>query len=576
MAAQTRRANRPPRHPAYLHVGLGAVLMLVFASLLVTAPQNPPPAIAEIAPQAVAQIKEPPPEQESEFGSGESTGPGSSGAGDGDGGTGLENEPSKPDGSVDDDDDLPVQPRTKKCVGPAPYRQIEDPQSPPCVAGWEGDNGGATSLGVTDKEIRVGVPLGVQYGYSYIKQFEDFFNERFVFYGRQLKLVDVNLPAGFRTDQQVPEARGCRPDDQQSSARNAVEKQIFASTFYPLCGGFTYGAELAQSKVVYVAADPMYSESFMSDARNRPFVWQYPMATDRMFSALGDWACARFAHADAVFADGPQRGKPRKFGAYLQRQLTNPDISMKALRDRMAACNAPLEWEFIDNEIDEQDAVFGAIEMSQKEITSVFCLCDFAQFGTVGRGATSQGFYPEWLLGTYLGADQNYYLSTFGSPDQLRNTLGISFTPRQNRVESEPSMWAWKEQCPACGDNADQRNGAFEVYLKYNYRSLLLIASGIQMAGPNLTPETFERGLQRAAFPNPDHPIKAGRVGFLGASHSMTIDFTEWWYDPAAQSPYLGDPPGAMCYVDGGARLTSGRSLAKNGPFKQGRCDSGA
>lgn len=137
-------------------------------------------------------------------------------------------------------------------------------------------------------------------------------------------------------------------------------------------------------------------------------------------------------------------------------------------------------------------------------------------------------------------------------------------------------MWAWKEQCPACGDNPEQRNGGYEIYLKYNYRSLLLIASGIQLAGPNLTPETFERGLQRAAFPNPDHPIQAGRVGFLGGSHSMTVDYAEWWFDPTAQSPYLGDPPGAMCYLDGGRRVTDVRRLSKNGPFQQGPCDSGA
>src|SRR5688500_1174590 len=37
---------------------------------------------------------------------------------------------------------------TKRCVG-SPPRQTEDPLSPPCVAHFEGDNGGATYQGVT-------------------------------------------------------------------------------------------------------------------------------------------------------------------------------------------------------------------------------------------------------------------------------------------------------------------------------------------------------------------------------------------------------------------------------------------
>ena len=45
-------------------------------------------------------------------------------------------------------------PVTKRCVG-KPLRQTEDPNSPPCVPFFEGDNGGATWQGVTAEEITV-------------------------------------------------------------------------------------------------------------------------------------------------------------------------------------------------------------------------------------------------------------------------------------------------------------------------------------------------------------------------------------------------------------------------------------
>ena len=45
-------------------------------------------------------------------------------------------------------------PSNKECVG-TPPRQTEDPMSPPCVAFYQGDNGGATYEGVDRGEIRI-------------------------------------------------------------------------------------------------------------------------------------------------------------------------------------------------------------------------------------------------------------------------------------------------------------------------------------------------------------------------------------------------------------------------------------
>src|SRR5918992_186795 len=47
-----------------------------------------------------------------------------------------------------------LKPIVKKCVGKPP-RQTEDPNAPPCVPFFEGDNGGSTWQGVKDDEITV-------------------------------------------------------------------------------------------------------------------------------------------------------------------------------------------------------------------------------------------------------------------------------------------------------------------------------------------------------------------------------------------------------------------------------------
>lgn len=107
------------------------------------------------------------------------------------------------------------------------------------------------------------------------------------------------------------------------------------------------------------------------------------------------------------------------------------------------------------------------------------------------------------------------------------------------------------------------------------YHPLLLLASGIQMAGPALTPESFERGLQRARFPNPDHPIRSGSVGFNGGKYAMTRDGAEFWWSNSSASPYSPPDRGTFCYVDGGRRRIDPWPAGTD-PFFQGPCDSGA
>jgi hypothetical protein len=116
-----------------------------------------------------------------------------------------------------------------------------------------------------------------------------------------------------------------------------------------------------------------------------------------------------------------------------------------------------------------------------------------------------------------------------------------------------------------------------EVGRDYEYRNLLLIASGIQMAGPGLTPETFQAGLQRALFPNPDTGIMAGHVGFNGGSHAMTIDAAEYWWSNADRGPLPDESSGgAWCYVDHGRRHSLSNPWPIGGdPFFNQPCDAG-
>ncbi|MGH9112898.1 MAG: hypothetical protein ACRDZN_11475, partial [Acidimicrobiales bacterium] len=78
---------------------------------------------------------------------------------------------------------------------------------------------------------------------------------------------------------------------------------------------------------------------------------------------------------------------------------------------------------------------------------------------------------------------------------------------------------------------------------------VLTVALGVQMAGPDLTPETFEAGL--FAYPGGDGPAGAWKFG--PEHYTPVTDIREIWWDPDATSPFNGKQG---TYVDNGQRYS--------------------
>src|SRR5688572_7868513 len=133
LVAQTR-----PRSPGVAYTVVTVALAVLVGTLALTSRQAPPPTIAEFAPQAVEQITD-------------SSGDAAASRGSASGETSALDEQA---GVIDAGRQTVDVARVRRCVGDPP-RQIEDPQSPPCVPYWSGDNGGSTWRGVTRDEIRV-------------------------------------------------------------------------------------------------------------------------------------------------------------------------------------------------------------------------------------------------------------------------------------------------------------------------------------------------------------------------------------------------------------------------------------
>jgi hypothetical protein len=562
MTAGSRRSGA--RRSGVVYTALSLAIVVIVAALAITASQTPPPAIAELSPDHVEPIKDAPPEQASELGSAEG------GAGIG----GLTTTSMPPTTQLGAPVTLPIAvPRLRRCVGQPP-RQTEDPQSPPCVASWAGgDNGGATSKGVTTEEIRVAVPLRGPELNRHARALEAHFNKRYEMYGRKLRLVPYK-GAGDLVSCAVQQSDAIKVDEQLDA---------FASVGYLIQRGSEscYYDELARRGVIStqmsVGGPPSAGEAHL--ARFAPFQWNYLPTTDKVLQSIGEVLCKNLSGSAPVHASGAQRAATvRTFGLIKELPLHGAaPLDTTPLDTITRACGISFVSTELDGNAESGErsnlARQAILKMKEGGVTSVVCVCEATFLGFfLMPNATQEAYYPEWVVQDYQAQDQEVQVNQWAQTDQKTQVFGVRTWNKQLARQDMPYWQAIRDVDPTFPPEPF-------VYGPV-YWELLLLASGIQAAGPHLTPQSFQSGLLRTTFPNPDcggPPYYQACVGFSPTSHSMIQDVTLVWFNPNAPpretDPSIGGPTvGAYCYVDGGRRYKPGQVPAGPRAFFEGPC----
>ena len=553
-----RRTGRAARVPGSVFAVLALAVLVLVATALNPA-QPPPPAVAEYAPAAVKAITEAPPEQSAEDGTAE----GSVGNGDGDGAGASPPpgpsappsiNPSIPGKQIDSE-------RVSRCVGNPP-RQTEDPQSPPCIPYFEGDNGGATSMGVTGNEIRIAMP---NYTGQDIKILERSFNTRFQFYGRQLKLVhDVGCFGG-------------NPASAKSAAQGVAALKVFGGVGFCDLGGieYYYFDELARNKIVSVS-NRVTAQTEADLAKFHPYEWTYLPTFDKGSRHLMDLACS-LRGKTAAHAGAPWSTMPRKFGVISNKFNDAPSPDLSAVNAALASCGIEPVRAQITYEREAgatqgatpqtaQEVTSAIIRMKEQNVTTLLVVTHSLTTRQIYSALDSQSYQPEIGLGTEFYNDEDFFISAVPA-SQAAHTFGISTWNKFVRVQDEPWYAAIKEIDPGHTFREGNNVPPFSYFgARFDYHPLLVMAAGIQMAGPNLTPETFAKGLQTARWPNPPTEKWPGKVTVSPGTHSYMEDAAAIWWGPENRSEY-STGGGAFCYVDNGVRRRLGKWPAADGLF---------
>jgi hypothetical protein len=187
-------------------------------------------------------------------------------------------------------------------------------------------------------------------------------------------------------------------------------------------------------------------------------------------------------------------------------------------------------------------------KLQSEGVTTIICGCD-PIFPVFFSGvAARNGYFPEFInLGVAL--DDADIVGQLWNQDFTKHSFGISALGDDANQPSTQSIGY------AAYKTVRQDEPAFSVDLIYY--QMYMLATGIQMAGPNLTPDSFEAGM--FAYPKKQGP--AGLWGYGENDYTPQDDVREIYWDPNKPSPY-NSKPGTWVDPAPGTRYPKGNIAA--------------
>ncbi len=432
--------------------------------------------------------------------------------------------------------------------------------SPACVQ-FSGNNGGATSRGVTNDTITIAIresnasdrreeeeddedselekkaeEAGISASPADRKRELDtlvaYFNKNYQLYGRQVKLVRYT----GRGDGQAEIAGGGQEAANADAVKVAQEIKAFADL-----SALTqpYMDALVRQKVVAIGGLHMPQSYYRSRA---PYAWgQLVDCTTLMNSAVDLIAKRLPANENALRAGSESlRQKPRKYGLIFPDDAVYSQCINEA-RPKLEAAGIKFTKEIryaLQFSKLQQEAPNMAAQLKAAGVTTLFLVTDpLLPFFLTGS-ATQQDFYPEWFVSGTIGTDADV-AGQFYDADQWRNAVGQSYLTGFGSGKDSEAYKAF----------ATMKNGNPTSLVDLTYQTLMMLFIGLQQAGPNLNPVTFGKGM----FAYGKHVGAYGQWSFGPNDYTSTDDAREFYFDPKALSPF-NNRPGRCVPVNGGKR----------------------
>jgi hypothetical protein len=440
----------------------------------------------------------------------------------------------------------------------------------PCVKEWKdgADNGGATSPGVTKDSINViliKLPDAAQrVSIAPIR------NRATGDFATMDDAVRDTLPLlekfyetwGRKVNVTVMESSGADEAAQRADAVAIAAKKPFA--VIDTVNLFVTDSELAKQKIIVIGgAAP--NRTAIAQA---PYRWPISIDSDATAVLGAELVGKTLVGKKAEFAGSPDlQSKTRVFGTVRPDDSTAPDYSAAFAELKKRGGKLALDLTYTPP-LDQTQTTSAAQEtapaliskLKDAGVTTVLALSPLPMMIALTNAATAQDYHPEWIMMgvgpdlsvVYRQFDQEQWAHAFGvlglgpgvvAPSTSVGTVGLF-------------NWYWTA-------NAG-------VYTTAAVSPLEELFAGIHMAGPKLTPQTFQAGM----FSRP--AVGGAAEGFVTAAMrafgpAAKLPYDEYmvggdvsivWWDPTAVFPNQ-TAAGTFRFVDGGKRLLAGQMPTK-------------
>ena len=483
-----------------------------------------------------------------------------------------------------------ARPSTKRCVGNPP-KQTGDPLAPPCVAYYAGDNGGATYPGVTPDEIRVVVysnggyySIGTSKGQELqptsgiidmdkppegeehtqtraVRALSRFFNERFQTYNRHVHVWMYWSVAN-------PSAERLRADAMD------IYNKLKPFAVLPVAGvdPAPMVDPLGRRGVMVIGSSTGRPASFYE--KYPGLLWGYLPSIEKQAEVFASWVCKKVVGRPVSFSgNADDMGKPRVLGLMYTSDSRYPGLTAFAMEveRRVEACGGSFRekratpYAGLTVQADQSDD-YPVENMSAFVAAGVTTVIWAQGYETrQSRAAASLNYRPEWFTAGD-GDLEGWQTNQYQEQSVWRYAWTVSNVVMEGPAEGTPCVQAILEADPEFGGNDAEWVCAFYSY----YVDMRQLFTGIQVAGPKLSPASMDKGYH--AIPRVESSSPAVPACYYDpGDYTCVKDAMAMWWDPDGTAPN-SDRPGCYRAVEGGRRFI-GPSPPDGDPTAQKRPD---
>jgi hypothetical protein len=431
-----------------------------------------------------------------------------------------------------------------KCSGPQVHG---DGYSPPCVS-FQGANGGATSRGVTAKQIAISfripsddltsIDAAVQQlagkyntaGFSdseadverTISDLVAYFNKSFQFYGRKLVLHFFNGQGTLTS-----EITGGGQSQANADALKVADSIKGFADVSALSQPFAQA--LSEQHVVNIGSPYMSLDWYQ---RYSPYAWSFFPNCTTATQGGASGIVRQLVNQKVTWAGkGVSDGRSRRFAVIAP---DNPiyqsciHITEQALKRAGHPATDTLSYTANLSELSQEAAAMEQ-RMVNDKITTIVCACDPITLIYLTGDFDNANYEPEILNSGGAFTDEDLVAQLFDQ-DVWAHAAGETFDGTTPPFGSSIGYFAAKSMDPS-------HVPAHEVDIFYE--DLYILALGIQQAGPALTPQSFQNGLFSYRGGDGEYGPWSFRQNGRGIWTPQYQFRYEWW-NPKLSSPFNG------------------------------------